>query len=481
LVGVPLPVETLLGAMTPFLEGLALYAELDYEFEGQPEHWPPFPLAVRAAMTHMRAPMPPLKTFRAARELAIAFNGTHETPGHLELLFAPGRNGILPPPYYLIGYLYTKAAVALLARRCPPVALPAIALPLLNRLWTDHPAIDELLAGRINVSAFILALHKATSGVGSGVWRGVASMLKSDPLTGGAFDRWQLHEQMGSHRFDTPILRPAGPPAVVGVSERFRQLLAQLTAASDVHVLACTMGPLLPPNENGAYAVGEPENEIRLLPLEAFWKAWRSDDPSRSHERALIERYRFRALEMERKMTDKLRASVGKQITIADIVTLTGEYSCCVALWVDGDQDCVFVPYNMAMFESPSEFQTVRNGIAIPLKERLELSGSLSSSETQLQARNEATLLLTTYLISDARARDLLRQHRFSGLAGLSERSEIKEWLRPNPGRQADWVLEVSRDGVLASSFDLPGFPTEPNEQPIRFFDLLPQLPPFPH
>jgi hypothetical protein len=465
-------VETVLGAMTPLLEGLALYAELDYEFDGRPEDWPPFPLGVRAAMTWMRAPMPPLATFRNAREMAIA-----ETPfgqrGHLKLLFAP--RGEIIPLHYFSGYLYVKAAIALIGRRCPSLATPAVALPLLNRLWADHPAIDDLAAGRMDIAGFIAALHGAASGTTAEAWQGIRSMLEADPSLGGGFDRWRLYEQIASGRFDTPLLRAPKPPVVTGVSDAFRTVLAQVTASSEVHVLACTMGRLHPPDNNGDFCIGEERSPIKLLPLKAFWRATADFAP----ERKLIERHRDKALAMERKLRDKLRAAVGKHVTLADIVTLTGEYSCCVALWIEGEKGSAFVPYTMSVLDrhATSEFRLLRDGTAISLKERLEFSRSLTMSPTQLAARSVASDLLLEHLVSNPRGRELLRQHRLGGAAALTERREIMHWLRPNPGRQGNWILEVAPDGKLARTFDFPGFVVGNGETEIRFADLLPPLP----
>ncbi|HEX8136384.1 MAG TPA: hypothetical protein VF544_02225 [Pyrinomonadaceae bacterium] len=135
----PENVWTLLWAYTPILEGLAVYAQLDYQVETNDDSLPS-PMLLFTDLTHHRLEynMPLHRLLEIIREEAI-----HQREGQgrglLELLFLGTERPDLI--FYFPGYLYVKALQRHLARRWDAFSRPSIFLPFIIKLICNHPLI----------------------------------------------------------------------------------------------------------------------------------------------------------------------------------------------------------------------------------------------------------------------------------------------------------------------------------------------------
>jgi hypothetical protein len=197
----------LLGIYLPLLEGLALYAELHFdERAGERILSNPVPLhaqmAAAARMTNEAA------IYRVARDEAC-FELHKNSVGLLRLLFCD--TGHPEHSYYLVGYLWIRAAAELIARHCARLGRPAIMLPLLIKLLCDHPIIEDASLGKVSASEIIAAIRDSIFSLTSQSLERVDVALDDEALAK-LFEHWKLHgflRSTGIGRPDTDLTRDA--------------------------------------------------------------------------------------------------------------------------------------------------------------------------------------------------------------------------------------------------------------------------------
>ena len=144
----------LLGAPPPVLEGMALYADLDYQGneDRDPIHSPLLKISHYTALG-MKGVEGDAQFFGVRQ--ARLYDG-----GYLEALFlAPA---IAPTEHaYLSGYLCVKSVAAYLRALCPEAAHPSFLLPLLIRLFCDHPYIVKSQLEDVAPAEILAAIQKS--------------------------------------------------------------------------------------------------------------------------------------------------------------------------------------------------------------------------------------------------------------------------------------------------------------------------------
>ncbi len=142
------------GAMLPFLEGTAMYAQLDLDVESSEPILPnaitirvqEFALADRGGSW-----VKLLQHYRLEESYEVTGLGVEKRDGKLahgvlRALFIESSDPT--KGHYLTGYLWLKAAAATLVRVCPEIARPALLYPILTKLIFDHPMFIEIAASK---------------------------------------------------------------------------------------------------------------------------------------------------------------------------------------------------------------------------------------------------------------------------------------------------------------------------------------------
>jgi hypothetical protein len=153
LIVLPEWLDRVCGAMATFLEGTALYAQLDFDIN---EDEPILPNTITPRLQEYELVdrgagwQQLLDLYRLEETCELDLPGMSQTaageakhsPGLLRALFLNTTNpGTV---YYLAGYLWLKAAAATLSRACPEISRPGLLFPIILKLIFDHPMFIEI-------------------------------------------------------------------------------------------------------------------------------------------------------------------------------------------------------------------------------------------------------------------------------------------------------------------------------------------------
>jgi hypothetical protein len=462
---IPRNVESILGGLTPILEGLALYAELDFEAD-EKNAILSNPVTQHAQLLAWDRTM--LEVFRLALDQAVIESQEIAEPGLLRLLFLddadPDRS------FYLVGYLWIKAVAAQIARRCPSLAPPYRMLPFLTRLLCHHPIITDAHEGRCNAADIVNALHTCVSDLDRPTLKKVAEMITNHPDILKKFDNWDIQAQVASGRYkrfttttraEVDQFQPLLKNAVLS------HYLTIMRCAANVHLLSQTTGIVQSVDIKQRTAVLVPEGtttaalqkQIKLLPIRQFWtRAAKAESTSN-------------------------RETIARYIDFADqLETLIHPLSYGIIAWFnDGSSPkSIFLPLTWATYEEKEDElnqEALRYGIGISVKRRLEFSSSVEMSSHLIAERQLATNVLLSKLVGSPRMRHRLIARRLLGVAPPETHAEIIKWVSVSPLRDSAWRLS---DGVierLGETLDFPGFRGRQGRLTFSMRELFPVIP----
>lgn len=494
----PSRVLRLLAAYAPWLEGLATYAQLDYEFqEADREIASPLPLLVEAVASRTVHSYVRWAAFLRTWRDAAAFTRDGRTDmsgvdpayattrhGLLELMFL--RRGDPADAQYLVGYLYVKALQAFLTRRAPAFANPGVFLPLAVRLLCHHPVLDRSLGEDLDPEDIIGSVHAGIQGLSVADVRWLAELVTRHPRVRSDFDAWDVHATLARG----PRSEPAFTDSEV-VSGYFPEhlpdhpdLLEWATiarGAAQLLIPAWRRGRLVAIRANGLdleVADGRGRVRVECPPVSGFWAKY----PSRPE---LAQPFKVAAGEMESLRRDcvrKLGGAVGEEIVVAVFLSAADANS-GFAFWRNGHLTGWYPSTPHLLLDQTGQLATPVDRAAILLAglelspaDRAEFARSIPVTAATRRVVTRATDALAALLVSDPSVRQDLVVDR---LAYLFPRhaAELATWCRFQVKRRplgATLVADISR------VINCPGFSVEPGLGPINFDELVPLLTPAP-
>lgn len=480
-------------AFLPLLEGMALYAQLDFEPpEGDLDGITPNALTLVA---HTFDPHLTLgghsfrDIFRLVRGYVLKQEGYRwcsageDPPGLPDLLFLDSATPSLG--FYLVGYLYIKAVQAHWSRSCKEMEDPSLFLPVVLRAICDHPVIEELVRGELPEGVIIDRVHAQLESVAASKLRAIARLLIEREDWREMFDYWDADlgaeegrlGQIPTQRARLAIAERFFPPSGADQDPELEEdpamrWMSRFRAAAGVYLFNWYSGALGDVDDESVMLRDGDGKEQRISFL--FWGGFvdgtvaiGSPEPVEVPVAHLIQR-------QEWAFRQALRDARGRRATIASFFTLSLGVAGS-ALWIDGALSRV-VCYSRNAFASDSERQAIGEGLAMSPEDRIAFANAfVDGRDLKARALGESRRLLAT-LVSDPAMRARLSRDRFGPfLRPTGQQGEFLRWCgfslfpaSPPPGAVA----------ALDAVFDFPGF-RPADGRPIAASDLLPPLTPY--
>ena len=448
----------LLGSWLPILEGLALYAELDFsgDEDRDPIHSPVL------KVVHFTAP--------AMRGVTDEQVFLHSRLSRIiehrllaQLLLEPSARP--EEQAYFAGYLYVKALASRLGALCPALAPPARMLPLLIRILCDHLVMarsqraecrTEDLLGAVHETAVSLdgsLLHKIANWVEHGdprevVWRfdylDIASTRRAGDLVFYEDDRPELHEF---------------------VSDDMVPSLNLLKKAGSFYLPVWKSGVLQSIDED-SLTLRQNSAEVKYVLLSAV------DFERMNREGAGM----GLALRVRETMLGVLRQAVGRDVTVGLYIDMaSGDPG--MVFWVE-NEFAFASPYSLRPFgrgaDATKEFgENLGRGLSLAPGERSAFGAAIRTSAVFQRAAVDASRWHVASMISSPSARDRILEYKLGAIENGRFSSEMCDWCVPPVPLEVKRMPEpiaVAADRV----FDFPGF-IGTAERP-RLADLIPSF-----
>jgi hypothetical protein len=445
----------LLGTLLPVLEGLALYAELDYRGDEDRDviHSPLLKTSHFTALA-MRG------IEGDAQFLAIRSARLYKDKYLHALLIEPA---IAPNEHaYLSGYLYIKAVARYLQELCPEAAHPSFLLPLLIRIFCDHAVIVNSQLEDIAPVQILGAIQKSIF------------LLRKQTIS--MLSDWVQEDQLGDvvQQFDAlDIFKTdrAGTRVFRGKNERWWyqlgcnriEWLPQLRVASSYLVAASATGKLVTVDASSlTLKMNGETTKFSMLSAADFERA--SNNALRRQASSVL----------ARKVQERLQQSIGETLTIALCLDIALGHP-AMAYWKD--QVLVsYTPYSLEALGFPEERQRMsleapHYGLAIPPERRLQFEDALHGSEAMAPAVVEASEWTLTQLVSSVRLRRSIMQQKLAALHLGRHLPSFYRWSETYPLTELPEEVEALLDPV----FDLPAFRKYAAGKGLRFRHLVPQ------
>jgi hypothetical protein len=430
---IPDAVAGTLGQLSPLLEGLALYCQLDYAAEdGAPVYSPVAKMADFFTLA-LDPSLEDVEMQRAVRDVAVA-------DGLLEQLFLHGHRA--DTYHYFLGYLWLKAHQRLLTARAPSLATGSWFLPLAIKLVADHMAVDG------DGDDLVEQVHATVCGLDERWWTPVAAQLGDEDVAEW-FDTWWLPH--AAYEVDHAALEAW----VGGLDERTYSVLAALRAHTMVHLVDWRHGRVHVAGDEVALTRDDGSRDVvRIAPLSNLWRRWWGTEEVPAAELVVS---------MEREFARRLRRAAGRDVTVGVFATTT-RLQFGSALWVDGALEW-WVPFSPEPFTgdwspqtgAPSEAEWITNGLRLDPRRRQRFVAALGRSTAFFAGRRRACAQLEALLSSRPdRARVLV--HRLTGRAYQDRYAELARYCDAAPvvavRLPPTAIAEPASDPI-----DLPGFP----------------------
>jgi hypothetical protein len=453
-VAVPDSARTLLSGFVPVLEGLALYAQLDY-LPKTDENGIPSPLLLFSGLTHHRYRGVPIETlFINIRE--GTFHYGEDRKSLLDILFLDTRRE--DRAYYLAGYLYVKAMAEDLARRCPQLADPTLVLPFMIRLICDHPLIDRALTENLHFDELFETIHQDLTEISGEDLSQMACLIDDHPQLRRNFDHWDIHAQLLEGHFSHPVLHSEDSISPYLKSDTSSQVLfGSFRACSAVHVLAWTTGLLKAVSRTAiVLEVDGAIQVIKRLSVEdrfAFWRRIVHEDVAREER---FDRDQHFWYWLEQRVVDKMAGLIGQPITLGLFFTLT-RGNLGLGIWQD-EQPVGFLPFFPIDTEDEVEMLTLTNALRISPWERTTFTSSLDyGGRMDLRSYRAAKKLLGT-LSSRSRDQRMILRSKFKFIEEGEFIHPLKLWCNPAPLRREPLYPPVDLIDAMEAIIDFPGF-----------------------
>ena len=466
----------------PILEGLALYTELHY-YEQPGERILPNPVPLHTQMVATARTMRDDQVLKLSREEAC-FESGQRVPGLLRLLFCDEKRPDLS--FYLVGYLWVRAAAALIESRCPQLGRPPVMLPLLIKLLCDHPTIFETWKGNATEAEIVEALRQAVFSLSAEALGRVDTAL-NNPELAASFEVWRLHEFLAQPGRAHPGMVSEEDGRVFIGGDPTDDVIT-IRAAASVWISGSTSGHLtrLASEEDSSATLtlkSDPDDEgieVYLPAIMTFWRTLSRWDHMGSYKAAVA-----RLQENAEKYWDLVLKSLdqrrGRRLTVATYISFAAPTTFGVLVWDETRNGAkpFAIPYSPEWFESPLSIETTLQALRLPLSERREFASAIGLTGKAEHATDVSIAALLSDLISDEDRRGDLMQQRLDGLLDKKGKEQLRKWISLSSPVRWPWTLGAEAAEQIDRSIDLPGFRAAPDGNGLRMRDLLPVLCPW--
>lgn len=431
----------LLGVCLPILEGLALYAELDYfaDEDVDPIHSPVLKVLSLSKLGRpgsLRA----TEFFRHVR-LARLYNHDHQL---LRLLVYEQQRDEREHAY-LTGYLYVKAVARYLARQCPGLAAPAIMLPFLIRALCDHPVFLASQVTDLSTAAILQALHDRILALAPNLLQKVAKWVKRNKR-GDVVSQFDFLDLSASLANNAPSFSHGRLPQHAVFDGLYRDpTMAMFRMANSNYLVAFDRGRLT--------AVDRDEG-IPAITL-------RTRSGTRRHTIHSAHQFDNSAVaaQVHAAVLSGLQSAIGSTVTAALYVNLaTGDPG--MAFWKD-EEPLALSPYSLRFPDTIplSPHRRLRFAARLGRRSKLTTAAALEASRWHL-----------SQLTSSENLRERLIRGKLSAIALGRWNPELREWCMPHPlDGLAPFPPQLAAE--IDPHWDMPGFP-----QRESIASLMPQL-----
>jgi hypothetical protein len=474
------PARKLIGVFYPILEGLALYTELHFD-ERATERMAPNPITFHAQMVSAARSINDADVHRLAREEAVLNTG-QPCPGLLETLFCNHKDPA--NSYYLVGYLWVRASAALITKACPRLGRPTVMLPLLIKLFCDHPVIAAAWQSSLSAHDILNALRNTIFSMTEEALQRIDAALDDDKLLA-EFEIWNLHqflENSEAARPETTIPEEWTNPFR---NEPSAESVLAMRGATSVWISGSVTGELtninlsetgsatlilrLSPDEaeietsqteieNTPPDSDEQEITVYLADLVTVFRNFSRSDNTNEYG-SIVARQLENIIKYWELSVDMLYKLIHRKITIATYVCLAAPGTFGTLIWDESlDWYKPFqIPYTPHWFEDYITIETVKGAMELPLTERKKFARTIRLGDAD-DARDIAVATLLDDLLSDKSDQRDMMQRRLEGLLDKTGQAQLKSWASPPVFRRSPWTIPEDAAEQLDCHIDLPAF-----------------------
>jgi hypothetical protein len=472
-----------MGLLMPLVEGLAVFAQLDYEVADDATRIPS-PIALAADFSSLGLKTPN----EYMRDVYRTIQWQERYCGLVERLLVDRACD----PAYFVGYLYVKSVQAHLRKRIRSARDPAFFLPFAIKLFFDHPALRTA-----KPSDLLSKIHDTVLTITDSQGKIIDSLYRRRSDFRAYFASWDLYSFLSSPG-DAPLryfdLDSAHWHRIQSNVEaaRLDDEFNMFRACAQVYYPAWTRGTLHH-SDGDTFVVSNSDSRGRELSVPRMSRSWlpywRDAIKDDSHKLAERYRQRMRGVPMERIRAEMVQAvrktkqaedkwfaaldsAKGGEVTVAVYMTAT-EGSTGVALWTGSG---VYIyPYYPDIFMPEGykdiELELIRLAVTIPPQERLAFGAAIPNSAELAKATLNSCDQLLAHLVSNPKLRYWLKA-RFTLGPFSASTEELKEWSRSLTRMTARPPKSLICAGNLV--FDFPGFSSPKPAGRPTFADLLP-------
>lgn len=469
--------RAIMAGFLPVLEGLAIYAELDAD-EVSGDLLLSHPISQHSQMLWQHWPAPERHIYFYAMaerifepEPQFVEQYGEDNHGLLQILF--GDHSSPASAHYLVGYLWVKSAVAVIARHAPRLARFPVALPLLTRLFCDHPIIEAVWRGDVDHTAIPTALLETVNGLDEVTLMRLEQALDIN-------DVQKNFDHIDFHTFLTDVtetsLKTHGDDEIdVFLSEddiaQYGSIFSSLRAAASMHFIGSACGVLESAkcDSNGiALVIRNKAEEAISWTAPNLSKMWARFFAGLHHQESAM----ALADEIQRHCFNKLQERVGQHVELANFWLISDRGVFGTAVW-DPDGKWFQIPITPDAID-PEMIPYVKASLAISLQERRDFADNLGHDYRDNVLEDEVMEIYLKNLISDPFLCGRLIDRRFIGVLSGDERRDVRRWVVYPMDAPRTWELAPATLTALSEVFDMPGFLSLRGEEPAKY--LLPEL-----
>lgn len=463
----------IVGTMTPVLEGLATYAQLDLDADDSPLTLYSAPTFYARAAASGSA-VPTSATLRDAR-LSQVESLENDGEGLLHLLYQDSESSVAEQNLYLVGYLWVKAAAASLARRCPPLAPADVMLPLLIRILCDHPALLQAHRGEIGVDKLLPTIHRSIVQWSAASLDQLAALLR-DEAKRDRFDHLHVADfldsggDVDSYVVDT---YPAFVSSLVDFDDEIWRCYAVVNTSASFHFTSRSRGTVLSADvENHRIVLDNSGTEVTIVtaPIENLWSlgARHGADTER------LDRTRGQALGREDSVF-KLAAEATASVTIAKFFGLSSPHDSGIVLWDEESRRWAYLSFIPEALDSVEHNNRLQIALSFTIEQRLSFARAIVVGDDFKGTTTAAVETLLEALVSAPHKRSKVIQHGFANALPMDTRAELSKWSQVNVLELPHLPSEELLRGV-GTVVDLVGFAGKADGKGVVVGDLFPTI-----
>jgi hypothetical protein len=466
----------MIAAFVPLLEGLALYAQLDFEAQDHEGlHYSPlFLVGNMASITRFAFGRSLKEIFSIGR----SFGSGGSNISLIRALFLDQNREDLN--YYLWGYLYIKALQALWGGRCSAFNHPANFLPLAIKFITEHPVIERFNAPQLTIEEILHAVHQTLTGLKKADLGYLSTLFGSQREK--EFDRCDIYEQLRERPVGKICLfnqETLGSTFLSGLDEPTSFWLARFRACNWTYIYAWAEGQLEQESKDFSWIVTTANEKVEIvIPSSiALWEERLEQKIRTITEPTMREVFAKAGRDLaylEQQFYQQLEAHKGQNICIAGFITLFGSMP-GVGLWVNNQLTSFSLtdPLQYADLVSKNQWKEhaefLGMGLAISPSDRKAFAAAFNKDAATQHLTTTAGAYLLQYLSSDPENRKELRGRLYRPWRRQLEAAYAWSDFSIRPSPLPDSLIDLADE-----LFDLEGFAAENEPRKITFRDLLP-------